>query len=84
MFALESASQTGGGHYRRIPYIDKWREYLFYNKAIVFYWTELAFSRSDQCGPTVLGVFWNTWFEALGREPQMQLDEFFVVPVSVR
>ncbi len=34
-------------------------------------------------GPVILGGIWNTWTDALGREPHMQLDEFFAVPVSV-
>lgn len=71
------------GH--EISYIDKWMEYQFYNKATVFYWTEPAFKTMD-CfyGPVILGGIWYTWAEALGREPQVQLDEFFAVPVSVR
>ena len=31
----------------------------------------------------ILGSIWNAWFNALGRKPQIQLDEFFAVPVSV-
>ncbi|EPE30150.1 hypothetical protein GLAREA_12873 [Glarea lozoyensis ATCC 20868] len=59
-------------------------EYLFYNKATVFYWTQSAFNEVGRHGPVILGGIWNAWSNALGREPQMQLDEFFAVPVSVK
>lgn len=35
-------------------------------------------------GPVILGGIWNAWSDALGREPYMQLDEFFALPVSVK
>ncbi|KAG4432839.1 hypothetical protein IFR05_011678 [Cadophora sp. M221] len=35
-------------------------------------------------GPVILGGIWNAWSDALGREPQIQLGEFFAVPVSVK
>jgi hypothetical protein len=70
------------GH--RIPYIETWKEYLFYNKATVFYWTQSATNMVGRHGPMILGGIWNAWSNALGREPQMQLDEFFAVPVSVK
>jgi hypothetical protein len=35
-------------------------------------------------GPAVLGGIWNTWSDALGREPRIQFDEFFAVPVHVK
>ena len=34
--------------------------------------------------PVILGGIWNAWTDALGREPQIQLSEFFAVPVSVK
>jgi hypothetical protein len=34
-------------------------------------------------GPVILGGIWNAWCDALGRQPHIQLDEFFAVPVSV-
>lgn len=76
-----------------LPYIDKWREYLFYNKATVFYWTQSVTNLFDGNGSMVpggcdgrdiLGGIWNSWSDALGREPHIQLDEFFAVPVSVK
>ena len=71
------------GH--RIPYIDKWKEYLFYNKATVFYWTQSATTNiGGHDGQVILGGIWNAWSDALGREPHIQLDEFFAVPVSVK
>ena len=70
------------GH--KIPYIDTWKEYLFYNKATVFYWTQSATNMVGRNGPVILGGIWNAWSDALGREPQIQLDEFFAVPVSVK
>lgn len=67
-----------------IPSINPMREHLFFNKATAFYWTHSAY---DDFPPRhalrILGTIWNTWFDALGREPQVQLDEFFAVPVSV-
>jgi len=69
---------------RKIPYIDTWKEYLFYNKATVLYWTQSASEMIGRKGPVILGGIWNAWFDALGREPQIQLDEFFAVPVGVR
>jgi hypothetical protein len=65
-----------------LPCIQKGMEYLFCNKATAFYWTQSAQNRRD-CGPLILGSIWNTWFGALDREPQVELDEFFAVPISV-
>jgi len=69
----------------RIPGIAPWMEYQFYNKATAFYWTPSAYvdnwSRSAML--VILGSIWNTWFDALGREPEVQLDEFFATPVSI-
>ncbi|RDL38292.1 Uncharacterized protein BP5553_02632 [Venustampulla echinocandica] len=70
---------------RRIPYINACMEYLFYNKATVFYWTESAATNMvGRYGPVILGGIWNAWSNALGREPHIPLDEFFAVPVSVK
>jgi hypothetical protein len=69
---------------RRIPYIEIWKEYLFYNKATVFYWTQSASNMVGRKGPVILGGIWNAWTAALGREPHMQLDDFFAVPVQVK
>ena len=70
---------------RRIPYIDKKREYLFCNKTTVFYWTESATTQlRGRSGNVILGGIWNAWCDALGREPHFQLDEFFAVPVRVK
>jgi hypothetical protein len=69
---------------RRIPYIDTWKEYLFYNKATVFYCTQSATNVVGRHGPVILGGIWNAWYDAPGRELQIQLDEFFAVPVSVK
>jgi len=38
----------------------------------------------ERDGPVILGSIWNSWFDALGRKPTMQLDEFFAIPVSVK
>ncbi len=40
-------------------------------------------NRADRSGLVILGSIWNAWFDALGREPHIQLDEFFAVPGSV-
>ena len=69
---------------RKIPYIETWKEYLFYNKATVFYWTQSASNMVGRKGPVILGGIWNAWTAALGREPHMQLDDFFAVPVHVK
>ena len=69
---------------RKIPYIDTWKDYLFYNKATVFYCTQSATNTVGRDRPVILGGIWNAWFDALGREPYIQLDEFFAVPVSVK
>ncbi|KAH8665147.1 hypothetical protein BGZ60DRAFT_540508 [Tricladium varicosporioides] len=83
MLELESIENPQKpGH--RIPYIDTWMEYLFYNKATVFYCTQSATSMIGRDGPVILGGVWNAWSDALSREPQIQLDEFFAVPVSVK
>jgi hypothetical protein len=50
-----------------------------------FYWTQSATNNMvGRNGPVILGGIWNAWSNALGREPQIQLDEFFAVPVSVK
>ncbi|RFU35947.1 hypothetical protein B7463_g411, partial [Scytalidium lignicola] len=69
---------------RKIPYVDTWKEYLFYNKATVFYGTQSATDMVGGNGPVILGGIWIAWSDALGREPQIQLDEFFAIPVSVK
>ncbi|TVY64256.1 hypothetical protein LSUE1_G007265 [Lachnellula suecica] len=66
---------------RKIPYIDEHNISLFYNKATVFYWTQLATVNVWRKGPTILGGIWNAWSAALGRKPRMELDEFFAIPV---
>jgi hypothetical protein len=53
---------------RRIPAIETWREYLFYNKATVFYWTQSASNIVGRKGRVTLGGIWNAWSAALGRE----------------
>lgn len=83
MLSLDSVLSIPGKRSPRIPYIDKRREYLLYNKAAVFYWMQSAFPESARAGQVILGSVWNTWFDALGREPQIPLDEFFAVPISV-
>lgn len=81
LYSIENPQKRG----HKIPYIDTWKEYLFYNKATVFYWTQSATnSMVGRNGPVILGGIWNAWSDALGREPQIQLDEFFAVPVSVK
>ncbi|KAL2064200.1 hypothetical protein VTL71DRAFT_4694 [Oculimacula yallundae] len=79
-----SSIQDPQNRRRRIPYVDTWQEDQFYNKATVLYWTQSAIDMMHRLdGPVILGGIWNIWSEALGREPQIQLDEFFAVPVSV-
>ncbi len=80
LYSIQNPQKRGS----KIPYIDTWKEYLFYNKAIVFYWTQSATNIVGRNGPVILGGIWNAWSNALGREPQIQLDEFFAVPVSVK
>ncbi|TVY38476.1 hypothetical protein LOCC1_G006448 [Lachnellula occidentalis] len=80
LVCIESPQKRG----HKIPYIDTWKEYLFYNKATVFYWTQSATNMVGRNGPVILGGIWNAWSNVLGREPQIQLDELFAVPVSVK
>jgi hypothetical protein len=82
LYSIQDPQNRG----RKIPYIDTWKEYLFYSKATVCYWTESATNmvRVGRNGPVILGGIWNAWSNALGREPYIQLDEFFAVPVMVR
>ena len=70
---------------RRIPQIWEQQEWLFYNKATVFYWTQSAIESlgTRRLGPVILGGIWNAWCDALGRQPHIPLHEFFAVPVSV-
>lgn len=57
---------------------------LLYNKATIFYWMESAtVNQGDLDGLAIVGSIWNIWTEILGRRPQFQLDDFFVMPVSV-
>jgi hypothetical protein len=79
MLKLDSMLQRSGS---MLPCIQKGMEYLFCNKATAFYWTQSAQNRGDG-GPLILGSIWDTWFGALGREPQLELDEFFAVPLRV-
>jgi hypothetical protein len=80
MLYLDSIFQKGGP---MLPCIQKWKEYLFCNKATAFYWTQSAQDRGG-CGPLILGSIWKAWFGVLDREPQIELDEFFAVPIRVR
>jgi hypothetical protein len=34
--------------------------------------------------PVILSSIWNTWSNILGREPYIQLDKFFVIPISIK
>jgi hypothetical protein len=56
----------------------------FCNKATVFYCMQSAtVNTGDADGLAILGSIWNTWADAVGRQPQFQVDDFFAVPVSV-
>lgn len=81
MIRLDRSPQERGNS---LPGVAKWSEPLFCNKATVFYWIQPAtVSTGDGDGLVILGSIWNTWADALGRQPQFQLDDFFAVPVSV-
>lgn len=49
MLMLDNITQKGS-RTKRIPYINQWREYLFYNKATVFYWMDSAHHPSHLSG----------------------------------
>ncbi|KAH8592020.1 hypothetical protein B0O99DRAFT_690083 [Bisporella sp. PMI_857] len=79
MLQLHTKTEKQG---KNIFYVNRWMTHLFHNKATVFYWTEAA-NHSPFVGPTILGGIWNVWHNAIGREPQIHLDEFFAVPVNI-
>jgi hypothetical protein len=80
MVRLDSPRERGSS----LPGVAKWSEPSFCNKATVFYWMQSAtVNTGDADGLAILGSIWNTWADALGRQPQFQLDDFFAVPVSV-
>jgi hypothetical protein len=67
-----------------LPGVPKWSEPSFCNKATVFYWMQSAtVNGGDSDGLVILGSIWNAWADALGRQPQFQLEDFFAVPVHV-
>jgi len=76
--------QNPGKRGRKIPCINTRNDHRLYNKTTVLYWMESATGMTRRRGPITLGGIWNTWTDALGREPQIQFDEFFAVPIHVK
>jgi hypothetical protein len=83
MASLGYNYRKANGKPRKIPAIEERDEHRFYNKATAFYWTPLAYQTNNCRCPLILGGIWNAWFEASGKGPQIQVEEFFAAPVSV-
>jgi hypothetical protein len=68
-----------------IPYMYGGRiDPSIYNKATVFYLTELAdLTLGPLRGLMLLGGIWNAWVKAKGRTPHRPLDNFFAGPVRI-
>ncbi|KUJ16711.1 uncharacterized protein LY89DRAFT_782000 [Mollisia scopiformis] len=84
MIQVYSRRQEEGDDLLGISKLLHATETYFCNKATVFYWMESAkINRSDVDGLVILGSIWNTWVDALGRQPNFQLNDFFAVPVNI-
>ncbi|KUJ13070.1 uncharacterized protein LY89DRAFT_200413 [Mollisia scopiformis] len=60
-------------------------EVMMCNKATAFYWMESAQTiPRDGNGLAILGSIFKYWTEALGRQPYVQLHDFFAAPISVK